>query len=200
MTTLENINVNLEELNNIKLSSKSIEERRDNIKKQIKDYLENQYITTFDNITNILEIIKSLNIKLIEDDDENEELNNSNNIQSQQKIKYTQQLLNKNEYLEKRENDLKKIQETASKINALSNTIKLNVYEQGKQIDTIQDHVEESDQNIEKAMLEIEKAKKLEKGNKKKLCCIIFWVVFIICAIISLLVVIFRSDKIKEKS
>jgi syntaxin 1B/2/3 len=197
MTTLENINVNLEELNNIKLTSKEKQDNINNIKKQIKDYLQNQYVTTFDNITNILEIIKSLNIKLIDDDDdENQELNNSNNnniIQSQEQIKYTQQLLNKNEYLEKREKDLRKIQETAAKINALSNTIKVKVYEQGKQIDTIQDHVEEADKNIDLAQFEIEKAKKIEKGNKKKLCCIIFWAVFIVCAIITLFIVILKK-------
>ena len=70
-------------------------------------------------------------------------------------------------------------------------------YEQGEQLDFIQNKVEKVDENIEKAMLEIQKAKKTEKSSKKKLYCIIFWAIFVVGAIISLLYIIFRDKKKK---
>jgi t-SNARE complex subunit (syntaxin) len=203
MRILQKIQIDLQELNSIPIkmpenkkdNQNHIYYKRDNIKKQINNYCQNDYIKIYDIMKEIYDIIISLNIKIDEDEEYNNNNSNNNLIGNEQKLQYKQQLLSNSEYLEKRGKDLQKIQETAAKINALSETIKAQVYEQGKQIDIIEDNVVQTDLNINKAMLEIEKAKKTEKGSKKKLLCILFWIFFVICAIISLIFIIFKNKK-----
>ena len=203
MRILQKIQIDLQELNSIPIkmpenkkdNQNHIYYKRDNIKKQINNYCQNDYIKIYDIMKEIYDIIISLNIKIDEDEEYNNNNSNNNLIGNEQKLQYKQQLLSNSEYLEKRGKDLQKIQETAAKINALSETIKAQVYEQGKQIDIIEDNVVQTDLNINKAMLEIEKAKKTEKGSKKKLLCILFWIFFVICAIVSLIYIIFKKSK-----
>ena len=199
MRILQRIQVDFQELNSLKVkpdtNNDNIYYKRDNLKKQINNYMQNDYIKTFEVIKDIYDIINSLNINIDNEEDENLiDNNNSNQKESEQKVIFKQQLLSKNEFLDKRGKDLQKIQETAAKINALSENIKAMTYEQGEQLDFIQNKVEKVDENIEKAMLEIQKAKKTEKSSKKKLYCIIFWAFFVICAIIGLLYIIFRDS------
>ena len=199
MRILQRIQVDFQELNSLKIkpdtNNDNIYYKRDNLKKQINNYMQNDYIKTFEVIKDIYDIINSLNINIDNEEDVNLiDNNNSNQKESEQKVIFKQQLLSKNEFLDKRGKDLQKIQETAAKINALSENIKAMTYEQGEQIDFIQNKVEKVDENIEKAMLEIQKAKKTEKSSKKKLYCIIFWAFFVICAIIGLLYIIFRDS------
>lgn len=199
MRILQRIQVDFQELNSLKIkpdtNNDNIYYKRDNLKKQINNYMQNDYIKTFEVIKDIYDIINSLNINIDNEEDENLiDNNNSNQKESEQKVIFKQQLLSKNEFLDKRGKDLQKIQETAAKINALSENIKAMTYEQGEQLDFIQNKVEKVDENIEKAMLEIQKAKKTEKSSKKKLLCIIFWAFFVICAIIGLLYIIFRDS------
>ena len=203
MRILQRIQVDFQELNSLKIkpdtnNDDNIYYKRDNLKKQINNYMQNDYIKTFEVIKDIYDIINSLNINIENEEDENLiDNNNSNQKESEQKVIFKQQLLSKNEFLDKRGKDLQKIQETAAKINALSENIKAMTYEQGEQLDFIQNKVEKVDENIEKAMLEIQKAKKTEKSSKKKLYCIIFWAFFVICAIIGLLYIIFRDSSKK---
>ena len=203
MRILQRIQVDFQELNSLKIKPDTnnddhIYYKRDNLKKQINNYMQNDYIKTFEVIKDIYDIINSLNINIDNEEDENLiDNNNSNQKESEQKVIFKQQLLSKNEFLDKRGKDLQKIQETAAKINALSENIKAMTYEQGEQLDFIQNKVEKVDENIEKAMLEIQKAKKTEKSSKKKLYCIIFWAFFVICAIIGLLYIIFRDSSKK---
>ena len=202
MRILQRIQVDFQELNSLKIkpdtNNDNIYYKRDNLKKQINNYMQNDYIKTFEVIKDIYDIINSLNINIDNEEDENLiDNNNSNQKESEQKVIFKQQLLSKNEFLDKRGKDLQKIQETAAKINALSENIKAMTYEQGEQLDFIQNKVEKVDENIEKAMLEIQKAKKTEKSSKKKLLCIIFWAFFVICAIIGLLYIIFRDSSKK---
>ena len=202
MRILQRIQVEFQELNSLKIkpdtNNDNIYYKRDNLKKQINNYMQNDYIKTFEVIKDIYDIINSLNINIDNEEDENLiDNNNSNQKESEQKVIFKQQLLSKNEFLDKRGKDLQKIQETAAKINALSENIKAMTYEQGEQLDFIQNKVEKVDENIEKAMLEIQKAKKTEKSSKKKLYSIIFWAFFVICAIIGLLYIIFRDSSKK---
>ena len=202
MRILQRIQVDFQELNSLKIkpdtNNDNIYYKRDNLKKQINNYMQNDYIKTFEIIKEIYDITNSLNINVDNEEDENLiDNNNLNQKENEQKMIFKQQLLSKNEFLEKRGKDLQKIQETAAKINALSENIKAMTYEQGEQIDFIQNKVEKVDENIEKAMLEIQKAKKTEKSSKKKLCCILFWAIFVVGAIISLLYIIFRDKKKK---
>ena len=69
-----------------------------------------------------------------------------------------------------------------------------NVYEGGLKLNTIEENVEHTVQNAYKAEREIDKAKKIESKNRKKLCCILWIAIFIIVAIISLIFLIFRNN------
>ena len=78
-------------------------------------------------------------------------------------------------------------------INGLSEEMKKNVYEGGLKINNIEENIDNTVQNAYKAEKEINNAKKIESKNRKKLCCILWIAIFIIAAIISLIVLIFRN-------
>jgi len=102
-------------------------------------------------------------------------------------------LLNRNDFLNQRDNEIKSIHKISGMINGLSEEMKKNVYEGGLKINTIEENIDHTVQNAYKAEQEINKAKKIESKNRKKLCCIFWIVIFIIAAIISLIILIFRN-------
>ena len=103
-------------------------------------------------------------------------------------------LLNRNDFLNQRDNEIKDIHKISGMINGLSEEMKKNVYEGGLKLNTIEENVEHTVQNAYKAEREIDKAKKIESKNRKKLCCILWIAIFIIVAIISLIFLIFRNN------
>ena len=116
-----------------------------------------------------------------ENDDESEK--NENKIQ-------VQAILNKNEYLNQKEKDIKIINKTSRMINQMSNEMINTVHEAGKKINSIEEYVEHAKDNAEKAEKEIIKSKEIEKKNRRKLCCIFWIALFIIFAICGLFYVI----------
>ena len=102
-------------------------------------------------------------------------------------------LLNRNDFLKQRDNEIKDIHKISGMINGLSEEMKKNVYEGGLKINNIEENIDNTVQNAYKAEKEINNAKKIEAKNKKKLCCILWIAIFIIAAIISLIVLIFRN-------
>ena len=117
--------------------------------------------------------------------DENEEAN-------QYKLQATA-LLNRNDFLNERDKEIKGIHKISGMINGLSEEMKKNVYEGGINLNSIEEHVENTAQNAEKAEEEINKAKKIEAGNRKKLCCILWIAIFVVLAVIGLIYLIFRN-------
>jgi len=102
-------------------------------------------------------------------------------------------LLNRNDFLKQRDNEIKDIHKISGMINGLSEEMKKNVYEGGLKINNIEENIDNTVQNAYKAEKEINNAKKIEAKNRKKLCCILWIAIFIIAAIISLIVLIFRN-------
>ena len=117
--------------------------------------------------------------------EENEEAN-------QYKLQATA-LLNRNDFLNERNKEIKGIHKISGMINGLSEEMKKNVYEGGIKLNSIEEHVENTAQNAEKAEEEINKAKKIEAGNRKKLCCILWIAIFVVLAVIGLIYLIFRN-------
>ena len=117
--------------------------------------------------------------------DENEEAN-------QYKLQATA-LLNRNDFLNERNKEIKGIHKISGMINGLSEEMKKNVYEGGIKLNSIEEHVENTAQNAEKAEEEINKAKKIEAGNRKKLCCILWIAIFVVLAVIALIYIIIRN-------
>ncbi len=102
-------------------------------------------------------------------------------------------LLNRNDFLKQRDNEIKDIHKISGMINGLSEEMKKNVYEGGLKINNIEENIDNTVQNAFKAEKEINNAKKIEYKNRKKLCCILWIAIFIIAAIISLIFLIFRN-------
>ena len=117
--------------------------------------------------------------------EDNEEVN-------QYKLQATA-LLNRNEFLDERDKEIRGIHKISGMINGLSEEMKKNVYEGGIKLNSIEEHVDHSAQNADKAEEEIKKAKKIEAGNRKKLCCILWIAIFVVLAVIALIYIIIRN-------
>lgn len=117
--------------------------------------------------------------------EDNEEVN-------QYKLQATA-LLNRNEFLNERDKEIRGIHKISGMINGLSEEMKKNVYEGGIKLNSIEEHVDHSAQNADKAEEEIKKAKKIEAGNRKKLCCILWIAIFVVLAVIALIYIIIRN-------
>ena len=125
---------------------------------------------------------------------EEENINGSNifnNNQEQVNIQLNAvQLVNNKEFLQKRENELKHINKLSQNIKEASDFMKINVHEQGKELNIISDNVIEMEKNVDKADEQIKKAKNMDKKTNKKLCCIYIIIVILICTIIALVAII----------
>ena len=117
--------------------------------------------------------------------EDNEEVN-------QYKLQATA-LLNRNEFLNERDKEIRGIHKISGMINGLSEEMKKNVYEGGIKLNSIEEHVDHTVQNTDKAEEEIKKAKKIEAGNRKKLCCILWIAIFVVLAVIALIYIIIRN-------
>ena len=117
--------------------------------------------------------------------EDNEEVN-------QYKLQATA-LLNRNDFLNERDKEIKGIHKISGMINGLSEEMKKNVYEGGIKLNSIEEHVDHTVQNADKAEEEIKKAKKIEAGNRKKLCCILWIAIFVVLAVIALIYIIIRN-------
>ena len=125
---------------------------------------------------------------------EEENINGSNifnNNQEQVNIQLNAvQLVNNKEFLQKRENELKHINKLSQNIKEASDFMKINVHEQGKELNIISENVIEMEKNVDKADEQIKKAKNMDKKTNKKLCCIYIIIVILICTIIALVAII----------
>jgi t-SNARE complex subunit (syntaxin) len=125
---------------------------------------------------------------------EEENINGSNifnNNQEQINIQLNAvQLVNNKEFLQKRENELKHINKLSQNIKEASDFMKINVHEQGKELNIISDNVNEMEKYVDKADEQIKKAKNMDKKTNKKLCCIYIIIVILICTIIALVAII----------
>jgi hypothetical protein len=117
--------------------------------------------------------------------EDNEEVN-------QYKLQATA-LLNRNEFLNERDKEIRGIHKISGMINGLSEEMKKNVYEGGIKLNSIEEHVDHTVQNADKAEEEIKKAKKIEAGNRRKLCCILWIAIFVVLAVIALIYIIIRN-------
>ena len=101
------------------------------------------------------------------------------------------------EFLQKRGEDLKNIQQIASQVNSLAKDMNQNLHEQGEMITKIEDNMEEVDKNVEKGLDDIKQIAENQKGNKKKLCFICFAILFVVVVLLIVIFAIF-FDKIKK--
>ena len=86
-------------------------------------------------------------------------------------------LMNNQEYLGQRRKELQEIHKTAALIKDTTDKMAQDVHQQGEMLNDIEEKVVKTEDNVEKAGKEINRANELSKGNTKRLCCIIWMVI-----------------------
>ena len=81
------------------------------------------------------------------------------------------ELSNNKEMLEKRTNDLLEIKNISSQVAEMSTNIGIEINNQGKMIDTIENNVDETEENTKKAYKEALETEIIMNKSKKKLYC-----------------------------
>jgi len=157
--------------------------------KKIKHQLNEikNFYNKIDNSTR--EYIKYIDSIFIHNNIEEEKENEFDN--SNIKLNLQQAQINNlnNVELKQREEEIKNINQLASKINEISKQAKVNVKEQGDILNNIEENILTADENIVKSEKEIEKAKKDEiKANR----CLKYIYSLIIIVIIIFIYLIFR--------
>ena len=86
-------------------------------------------------------------------------------------------LMNNQEYLGQRKKELQEIHKTAALIKDTTDKMAQDVHQQGEMLNDIEEKVVKTEDNVEKAGKEINRANELSKGNTKRICCIIWMVI-----------------------
>lgn len=92
-------------------------------------------------------------------------------------------LMNNQEYLGQRKKELQEIHKTAALIKDTTDKMAQDVQQQGEMLNDIEEKVVKTEDNVEKAGKEINRANELSKGNTKRICCII-WIVIIAIGVV----------------
>lgn len=92
-------------------------------------------------------------------------------------------LMTNQEYLGQRKKELQEIHKTAALIKDTTDKMAQDVHQQGEMLNDIEEKVVKTEDNVEKAGKEINRANELSKGNTKRLCCII-WIVIIAIGVV----------------
>jgi t-SNARE complex subunit (syntaxin) len=92
-------------------------------------------------------------------------------------------LMNNQEYLGQRKKELQEIHKTAALIKDTTDKMAQDVHQQGEMLNDIEEKVVKTEDNVEKAGKEINRANELSKGNTKRLCCYI-WIVIIAIGVV----------------
>jgi len=79
---------------------------------------------------------------------------------------------NNDEMLQRRTNDLIEIKNISAQVAEMSTTIGLEINEQGKKLDTIENNVDETEENTKKAYKEAFETEIIMNKSKKKLYCL----------------------------
>lgn len=163
----DNILSKYEESNKL---SQALEEDYDKIKKQIDNL---NKIGLKDIFATVKEQAER---EAAADDNNNIELNDMNNGNENLMRKSTlivQEVLNRDEFYKKREEELQEIHIISKQIKDTTQNMALKVNEQGEQLNTIEANVDKAFDNVQKAHEEIKQADKMSNKNKKKMWCFI---------------------------
>jgi t-SNARE complex subunit (syntaxin) len=126
---------------------------------------------------------------------ESEENYNNDNSNNQEKIDFqlkAVKLTNNKEFLQNREKELTEINKLSQNIKAVSDTMKINVFKQGEDLNSITEKVNEMDSNVDKADKEITKAKNMDKKTNRKICFIFIFVILVIIVLVLLFLKIIK--------
>ena len=170
----------LKKYENNEALEQNLKEYYDKIKKQIKNLNKIGFRDIFD------EVKSQVEKEAAENDNNNIELSNVNNEDENLRrvsTQYVQEALNRDEFLKKREEELQNIHIISKQIKDTTQNMAIKVNEQGEQLNSIENNVENALINAEKAHEEIKQADKMSAKNKKKMWCFICIITISILAI-----------------
>ena len=170
----------LKKYENSEALEQNLKEYYDKIKKQIENLNKIGFRDIFD------EVKSQVEKEAAENDNNNIELSNVNNEDENLRrvsTQYVQEALNRDEFLKKREEELQNIHIISKQIKDTTQNMAIKVNEQGEQLNSIENNVENALINAEKAHKEIKQADKMSAKNKKKMWCFICIITISILAI-----------------
>ena len=170
----------LKKYENSEALEQNLKEYYDKIKKQIENLNKIGFRDIFD------EVKSQVEKEAAENDNNNIELSNVNNEDENLRrvsTQYVQEALNRDEFLKKREEELQNIHIISKQIKDTTQNMAIKVNEQGEQLNSIENNVENALINAEKAHEEIKQADKMSAKKKKKMWCFICIITISILAI-----------------
>ena len=107
-----------------------------------------------------------------------------------QGLKITE-LSNNDEMLQKRTNDLIEIKSISAQVAEMSNKMSIEINEQGKKLDSIENNVDDTEENTKKAYKEALETEIIMNKSKKKLYCLALMIILLISLIVYIITRIF---------
>ena len=98
---------------------------------------------------------------------------------------------NNDEMLQKRTNDLIEIKNISAQVAEMSTTIGIEINEQGKKLDSIENNIDETEENTKKAYKEALETEVIMNKSKKKLYCLAALMILLIGFIVFIFTKIF---------
>ena len=170
-TNFDFLNEVIEEFNN-NLDDDSQEYYSTKTRKEIKDILSkidlNKLRAQKEEYKNLIEKIDKRMYKYISYEEQKKSQQENEKAQGLKIL----ELSNNKEMLEKRTNDLLEIKNISSQVAEMSTNIGIEINNQGKMIDTIENNVDETEENTKKAYKEALETEIIMNKSKKKLYCL----------------------------
>jgi t-SNARE complex subunit (syntaxin) len=182
----------LKKYENSEALEQNLKEYYDKIKNQIENLNKIGFRDIFD------EVKSQVEKEAAENDNNNIELSNVNNEDENLRrvsTQYVQEALNRDEFLKKREEELQNIHIISKQIKDTTQNMAIKVNEQGEQLNSIENNVENALINAEKAHEEIKQADKMSAKNKKKMWCFICIITISILAISAIILSLIFGNK-----
>ena len=107
-----------------------------------------------------------------------------------QGLKITE-LSNNDEMLQKRTNDLIEIKNISAQVAEMSNKMSIEINEQGKKLDSIENNVDDTEENTKKAYKEALETEIIMNKSKKKLYCLALLIILLISLIVYIITRLF---------
>ena len=107
-----------------------------------------------------------------------------------QGLKITE-LSNNDEMLQKRTNDLIEIKSISAQVAEMSNKMSIEINEQGKKLDSIENNVDDTGENTKKAYKEALETEIIMNKSKKKLYCLALMIILLISLIVYIITRLF---------
>ena len=108
------------------------------------------------------------------------------NLQQQPQVE--SDLINTNEFLEKRGEELNEINKVSVLIKETTGMMREQVNQQGETINRIEKNVDQTKENVDQANVEINKANELSKGNNKRISYIVGITVIAVGLVLALVI------------